>query len=162
MPRDIAILSALVRSDKSGGFLRATGSTDFVFEAFENDLQFDRLRQVRMCEGTEKLVQSVMRIILTEKGAYIEDRMWGSSAPTNIGGKMDNERFAATRQSVIDALTHYNQVNYDNPNSDEVISTIDELQVVQDLDDPRRMRIVVGFTTESGQSVRVTVPQVSE
>jgi len=160
MPNDILIIAPLNRSGKSPDYIRATGYTEFVFEPYENDIQFDRLKKMRTISGIDKLVQSIMRILLTTKGDSFEDQQWGSDLNSQIGSKMKNDNYAQTRESIIQALIHYNDVNQDNPDSDEVISTIDELQVVADLNDPRIVRVVVGVTTESGKGVRVVVPQV--
>lgn len=160
MPNDISIISALNRTGLSGDQLRGTGFTEFVFEPYENDIQFDRTKKVRLFSGTDKLVQSIMRILLTTKGDSFEDANWGSELNNQIGSKIKNENYASIRESIIAALVHYNSLNDDNPSSDEVIDSIDELQVVSDSDDPRIIRVVVGVTTESGKGLRVIVPQV--
>lgn len=162
MPQDLSIIQPLRQVGQPKDYLRATGDTQFIFQTYENDLQFNNLKQLYTFSGLPKLVQAIMRAAITPLGSYFEDRAWGSEMDGNIGSKMDNEAFAIARQSIIDALTHYNVLNFDNPNSDEVISTIDELQVVQDLNDPRVMRVVIGVTTESGLSTRVVVPQVDK
>ena len=160
MPNDIAIIAPFNRSAANPNIARATGYTEFVFEPYENDIQFDRKKLVRQMTGVDKLVQSIMRIMLTTKGDSFEDSQWGSEMNNQIGSKLKSDSFAAVRESIIQALMHYNDINQDNPNSDEVINTIDELQVVSDLNDPRIVRTVIGVTTESGKGVRVVVPQV--
>ena len=160
MPNDIAIFAPLNKKGLSNDQLRGVANTNFVFQPFENDIQFDQLKRVRTVSGVTKLVQSILRLLLTDTGSYFEDGDWGSSANNQIGGKFDSEKYATSEQGIIDALKHYNEINRDNPNPDEVINTIDELRVVQDTDDPRKMRIYIGITTESGQSFQVSVPQV--
>lgn len=160
MPNDIAIIAPLVRKNLTPDQVRATGYTEFIFEPYENDVQFDRTKKIRQLSGTDKLVQSIMRVMLTTKGDSFEDADWGSELNGNIGSKITSQNYASVRESIIAALTHYNSLNADNPNSDEVIDTIDELQVVSDLNDPRVIRVVVGVTTESGKGLRVVVPQV--
>jgi phage baseplate assembly protein W len=161
MPNDIAVISAIDKINASPELLRAVGATSFIFQPYENDVQFDRLKHVRQFSGTQKLVQSIMRILLTRLGDSYEDSKWGSDINNEIGSKIANENYAIIRESIIAALTHYNQINQDNPDSDEVISTIDLIQVVADTTDPRIIRVVVGVTTESGVSVQVVVPQVN-
>jgi hypothetical protein len=162
MPDDIAVISELDKVGRTRDQLRGTGATEFVFEPYENDIQFDRTKKVRQFSGTQKLVQSIMRILLTTIGDSFEDGEWGSQLNNRIGSKLLNEEYATARESIITALTHYNSLNEDNPNSDEIIETIDEIQVVSDIDDPRVIRVVVGVTTESGKGVRVIVPQVDK
>lgn len=160
MPNDIAIIAPLVTIGHPPGYARSVGATEFIFQPYENDIQFDRTKSLMLVSGVSKLVQSLMRIILTTLGDSFEDPLWGTNVTSQIGSKMSNDNFSAVRESIIQALIHYNDINQDNPNSDEVINTIDELVVVQDLDDPRTIRIVVGVTNESGNGVRVIVPQV--
>lgn len=160
MPNDIAIISAISRASLTTDQRRGIGYTEFIFEPYENDVQFDRVRKLRMVTGVDKLVQSMMRILLTAIGDSFEDRFWGSELNAQIGSKISNDNYAAVRESIIAALVHYNSLNADNPSSDEVIDTIDEMQVVSDPNDPRIVRVVVGVTTESGKGVRVIVPQV--
>jgi hypothetical protein len=157
---DLAIISPLDTKGLTVDQVRGTGFTKYIFQPYANDIQFDNLKLVRHFTGTEKLIQSLMRIIIQPKGSYFEDPEWGGTIDDQVGNKMDNERIANTRQSVIDSITHYNEVNADNPNSDEIVDTIDELRVVEDLDDPRVIRVYLGITTESGLSIGVTVPQV--
>jgi len=161
MPRDISLLSQLKINERTEGFLKAVGETDFIFEVFNNDVQFDSVGGVVMTEGTAKLSQGIIRSIITPIGSNIEDPRFGSDIGGLIGEKLDQEQFARARTEVIDSLIHYNELNVDNPNSDEVIETIDELQILQDLDDPRTMKIVIGVTTESGKALKVEVPQVN-
>ena len=160
MPNDIAIFAPFNKKGMSNDQLRGASNTNFIFQPFENDLQFDQLKHLRTVTGVTKLVQSILRMLLTDTGSYFEDSEWGSEVNNRIGEKFDSEKYATAEQSIIDALKHYNEINKDNPNSDEVISTIDELRVVKDLDDPRKLRIYIGITTESGQSFKVSVPQV--
>jgi len=162
MAYDLAIMMPIDRAALPEGFQLAVGETDYVIQPFENDFQFDRLKRMMTVSGTRKLVQSILRIMLTENGEYIEDQYWGAGIGGLIGSKLDSDKYAKATERITEALKHYNAINSDNPNSDEIISTIDELRVVQDLDDPRTMRVVLGITTESGKSIRVSVPQTEK
>ena len=75
-----------------------------------------------------------------------------------MGSKFDTERFANTRAEIVDALVHLNAINRDNPDSDEVIQIIDTIDVSEDLDEPRAMRIRIVVTTESGKRLQVETP----
>lgn len=160
MPIDLAVLTPLVKLGANPNYLWSVGATDFMFEPYENDIQFDRLKHIRTMEGVPKLAQAIMRIVLTQRGDYFEDSDWGSDTNANIGTKLNNGAFATVRESIIQGLIHYNQLNQDNPNSDEIIDSIDELQVVQDENDPRTMKVVISITTESGIGLRIIAPQV--
>jgi phage baseplate assembly protein W len=150
------------RAALSESLQRSVGATDYIIEPFQNDLQFDSAKHLRTISGTAKLVQAILRIMLTSQGEYIEDAQWGAGIGTMIGSKLDSGVFSTASENIISALKHYNSVNADNPDPDEIIDSIDELRVVQDLDDPRVMRVVLGITTESGKSMRVSVPQTEK
>jgi hypothetical protein len=162
MPRDLAILKAFDRFGNPENIVRGSGFTNFSFSPFENDLQINRVREFRTFEGLEKLSQSILRILLTPRGSLIEDPEYGTNLANLVGRKFDSDRYADTRTEIIDALAHYNELNADNPDSNEVIESIEEIRVFQDLDDPRKMNIRIGVVTESGESLRVVAPQVIE
>ena len=160
MPIDLAIVRKLNKGEETPGTIINTGNGNFIWESFENDIQIDALNQIVVVEGTTKLAQSIMKIILTPKGSLPDDPEYGTDLNLSVGSKFNSETFADVQTEITDALIHYNLINADNPDSDEVIEVIDEIKVVQDLDDPRAMKIVVSVTTEAGNPVRVTVPQI--
>lgn len=160
MPVDIGVLKRLDKPRLSEQLVKSTGATNFTWEAFEGDIHLDRLHSLVSLEGTTKLAQGIFKIVLTPKGSNAQDPDYGTSLSASVGGKMDSERFAEIQAEIVDALIHYNLINNDNPNSDEVIQTIETVRVVQDLDDPRAVRIQIAVTTESGKTVSVQVPQV--
>lgn len=160
MPQDIAIVKLLDKATTDSATLRGTGSTNYIWESYENDIQLDRLNVLVMMTGTAKLAQSIMKIVLTPKGSDPDDPEYGTLIHTAVGEKFTSEQFAIVQTEVINALIHLNQINIDNPDSDEVIETIDNVNTVRDLDDPRAMRIVIEVTTESGKPVTITSPQL--
>ena len=160
MPLDIAIITRLDKANTDAGTLRGSGNTNYIWESYENDIQLDSLNQLITLEGTAKLAQSIMKAILTPLGSDPDDPDYGSNVQGGIGDKFSSDKYALTQTEVVNALIHLNQINIDNPNSDEVIETIDSVNVVQSLDDPRAMRITVGVTTESGIPLTVTSPQL--
>jgi hypothetical protein len=160
MPVDIGVLKKIDRTRLSNEVAKSVGATVYTWQAYEGDIQIDGLNQVIDVEGTVKLAQAIFKIVLTPKGSMAEDPDYGTDMDSMIGDKMDNDKFSGIQTSIVDALTHYNVINQDNPNSDEVIETIDEVKLVRDLDDPRQLRIKISVTSESGKSVKVEVPQI--
>jgi len=161
MPIDLAIIKKLDKVSAGQSNIIGTGNTNYIWESYENDIQFDTLNQFMTISGTTKLAQGIMKIILTRKGDNIEDPDYGTLINTMIGTKFTSDVFAEVQSEIIDALIHYNLINSDNPDSDEVIQIIDEIKVVQDLNEPRAMKIRVAITTESGKSIGVEVPQLT-
>lgn len=160
MPVDMGVLKKLDRPSLAGEIIKSTGNTSYTWEAYEGDIQIDNLNHFVPITGVTKLAQGMFKIVLTPLGANSEDSSYGSLLNVQIGSKMDNDKFAEIQTSIVDALTHYNELNQDNPDSDEVIETIDEVRLVRDLDDPRAIKIQIAVTTESGKEVRVEVPQI--
>jgi phage baseplate assembly protein W len=160
MPTDLGILKRLDKPRLSGQIIKSTGSTSYTWEAYEGDIQVDARNQLIPVDGTTKLAQGIFKIVLTPKGSNIEDPEYGTIMADSIGGKLDSEKFAVMQSSIIDALIHYNLINQDNPNSDEVIETIDLIRVVADPDDPRALKNQIAVTSESGKAVKIEVPQV--
>jgi len=160
MPIDVGVLKRLDRAGLPNEIIRSTGVTNYTWQAFDGDIQLDSLNQFVPMEGTTKLAQGIFKAILTPKGSVAEDPTYGTSLSLSIGQKMDSGRFADIQTEIIDTLVHYNIINQDNSDSDEVIEVIDEVEVVTNLDDPRVLQIQISVTTESGKSVKVTVPQV--
>lgn len=162
MPRDLAILAKFDPYERSIDIIRTVGKTDFVFSVYDNDVQFDTSRQMRVVEGTDKLVQNVLKILLTQKGENLEDPDYGMNGLNSIGDKIMPEHYAAIRSGIVNALGYYNQLNLDNPNQDEVIGSVAEVKVVRDETDPRAILIYVSLVTGSGKTVKITVPQVEQ
>lgn len=160
MPIDIGVLKRVDRASLGNQLAKSFGATTYTWQAYEGDMQFDGLKRAITLDGTTKLAQGIFKIVLTPIGSNPEDSDYGTEMDTFIGDKLDTEKFSAIQTSIVNALTHYNVINQDNPNSDEVIQTIDEVRLVQNLDDPRQIDIQIAVTTESGKTVKVQVPQV--
>ena len=160
MPQDVAILARFDPYGRPTELIKAVGKTDFVFSVYDNDLQFTNARQLRTVEGTDKLVQGILKILLTKKGENFEDGEYGMVGLDDIGGKISQEHYATIRTGIVDALSYYNQLNLDNDNNDEIIGDINEVKIVRDDTDPRVFLIYISLVTNSGKQVRVTVPQV--
>lgn len=169
MPYDLAILVPLNKATANGtapnqsaaaSTIVGTGNTNYIWESYENDLQLDQLNNIITLQGTAKLAQEIMKILLTPIGTVAADLNYGTTLSTVIGSKLTTEMYAEVQTEVINALIHLNELNIDNPNSDEVIETIDVVRTVAVAGEPRQMNIQVSITTESGLPVTVTVPQV--
>lgn len=165
MPEDIGILTLLDKPRLDDLIIKSTGDTDYSWCPYTNDVQLDSVNQIITLSGLTKLAQGIVKIVLTEKGSHPEDSLYGTELNTIIGsktitGNVAAEQFADIRSEIIDALKHYNLINRDNPDSDEVIETIDDIRIVQDLDEPRAINVQISVTSESGQPIRIEVPQV--
>ena len=160
MPKDIAILKRINYSSQSEVARRNIGKTDFVFSVFENDVQFTSGKQIRMMEGTDKLVQGILKILLTPKGSSLEDPLYGANLDVGIGNKLQQANYSDLRSGVYSALDYYTTLNANNDNPDEVIQEIYDVKAVRDDKDPRIILVYVSVITQSGKKVSVVAPQV--
>lgn len=160
MPLDLGVLKKLDKPRLGQSVTKSTGNTTFSWEAYLGDLQLNGINDLITVDGATKLGQGIFKIVLTPKGSNPDDPNYGTNMPSLIGGKIGNDVYATITSEIIDALTYYNLLNQDNPNSDEVIETIDNVRVVQNIDDPRGILFQIEVTTESGVPVRIQVPQI--
>jgi len=160
MPLDLAILTPVNKGQLGPALTKATGNTNFTWEAYNGDIQLDSFSALVTLTGVQKLAQGVFKIVLTPQGSNPVDPNYGTTLSTLIGQEVDADKFATITSSIVDALTYYNLINQDNPNSDEVIQMINSVRVVSALNDPRQINVQISFTTESGIPVSLQVPQI--
>jgi hypothetical protein len=162
MPLDLNIVTKIDQSKLSAEAKAAIGSgTDYVFQIYENDIQFNSSKKTRAIDGAQKLVQGILKILLTDLKSHLEDPAYGTDINQYFGQKLTNDAFAHIRDSVYSCLTHYNEIaTPGNPNKDEIISVVDEIRVVKDDEDPRRIFIYISITTQLGTAVRVALMKV--
>ena len=162
MPEDIAILTLVNKAALSEAERQALGDADYSFEPFGNDIQFDSFGRLLVFSGVNKLAQSSLKILLSNLGESAEDLDYGSLLDSYVGEKFSQGLYTNVTNSVADSLKHYNALNMDNDASDEFIETIDNVEVFGDTEDPRKMRIKVSITTESGKSMGLSLPLIKE
>lgn len=160
MANDIGIFKKINYSSQSDTSKLNIGRTNYVFSVYENDFQFTTGRQMRMIGGTDKLIQAILKIILTPLGSLLEDPLYGADLEGSIGSKLQQENYANLRDSVWSALEYLQTITADSEDPDEVIDSIDEVKAVKDDDDPRVILIYISVVTKSGKLVKVVVPQV--
>lgn len=158
MPEDIYLVTKSNKADASSDYLRAIGGADYVLEMYKNDIQFDSFGKIVVATGTDKLVQGIIKVVLTELGFNPEDTSYGSNLAGGIGSKIGSISYTDITDGISAALEKYNALNSDNDNSDEFIETIDSIDVYGDENDPRIIYVKISVTTESGKIVSVGVP----
>lgn len=160
MSRDIAILKRVNFPSFTEGERLNVGNTDFSFATYDNDFQFTSGKQLRVVEGTNKIIQGILKVLLTQRGTSLEDQSYGAELDAGIGSKMQQENYADLRDSVYSAIEYYMLLNDNSENPDEIITEIEEVKAVRDDEDPRMILVYVSVITQSGKRVSVTVPQV--
>ncbi len=160
MSKDVGLLKKINYASTTDAARLNIGATNFVFSVYENDIQFTAGKQIRILSGTERLIQSILKILLTPKGSMLEDVDYGTNLDAGIGSKMQQENYADLQAGVVSALQYLMLLDADNPNPDEVIDQVNEVRAVQDTEDPRAILIYISVVTRSGKLVNVVVPQV--
>ena len=161
MPRDLALLKKIDYSSQSASMKQNIGTTGFVFSCYENDLQFTRGKQLRTTSGINKLIQSILKCLLTQKGTALEDPNYGADLESGIGDKMQLLAFSDMEANVTSALEYLAQMTSTSEDPDEVIGSVNMVSVVRDTIDPRTILVYIRVVTGSGKIVSVQMPQVS-
>ena len=161
MPRDIALLTKINVNQQTSLTRQNVGSTGYVFSCFENDFLFTKGKQIRMTSGINKLIQSVLKCLLTSLGTSLEDPNYGADLESDIGGKMGLVAFANMQSNVTNALEYLMQLNPVSDDMDEVIAAVNSVQVVKNPSDPRMILVYINVTTGTGKIVAIQMPQIA-
>ena len=161
MPRDIALLKKIDVNQQTSLARQNIGATGYVFSCYENDVLFTRGKQIKMTSGINKLIQSVLKILLTPIGTSLEDPQYGANLESGIGDKMQLVAFSDMEANVTSALEYLAQLTGASENPDEIINSVHMVSVVRDTVDPRTILIYISVTTQSGKLVNIQMPQVS-
>lgn len=160
MPQDVAIITNTQVASLDSKARAALAGVDYVFSTYGNDIQFDNSGKLMMYENKSKLIQSVLKVLLTELGSAAEDPDYGSTIVTYLGEKMTHDSYTELVATVQEAMKHYNALNGDNDSSTEYIESIDSIEVSASPEDPRILVMKVTLTNEAGETIAITVPTV--
>ena len=95
-----------------------------------NDLIVDNTRDFALVSGLNNLAQSMMKIIVTARGANVFVPMYGSILNTFVGADINIDELRANiKTDLIDTLRIYQFINQGNPNLSEQIDTLQSLAV---------------------------------
>jgi len=95
-----------------------------------NDLIVDTNADFALVDNVPNLVQSMEKILVTARGANIFTPMYGSSLNSFVGAQLNlNELTANITTDLIDTLRIYQFINQANPDLNEQIDTLLNLNV---------------------------------
>lgn len=123
----------------------------------ENDLQLDYQRKPIILEGTMKLKQEVVKILLTRLGSDLVDANYGTDLYKIVGLKQTTRIPTLIKTQILQALAHYTLINQNNTNPDEIIASIDSLKIERSITDPRLISISIILITTGGKTVPLSV-----
>lgn len=130
----------------------------------DNDIQFDTNGLLRLVEKTDKLKQSVGKILLTDQGSNTISSGYGSVLNGFIGASLsDQPVYALIKQTIIDALGYHVGLYEDSTINEEKINTLDSISFkVPDstnVGDPTNVVIEIKITDPNSKysTVRLTL-----
>lgn len=118
----------------------------------ENDLQIGPTNDLAILDGTDRLSQDIVKILITTRGTNLLFPLYGANLQTLIGQKMDVQFLQGQiLTEVKDALIILQAINQNNPDLDQQIQTLQSIQV--DLSSSTQITIQLVVVTKSGKSV---------
>lgn len=128
------------------------GTTPYVWAEGTNDLQVDVNSDVKTLNGTDKLVQDIVKILITERGTNTELPIYGSNLQSLLGQKMDPAFLQGQIvNEVTDCLLLVQALNQFNPDLDQQIRTLQSIQV--DLSSATQLSVSFTLVTVSGKTI---------
>ena len=135
--------------------------TGYYWKDYENDIQFDSLGQPVFVEETSKMKQGLLKILMTYKGQDL-DPNYGTLIMDELGKKFSLLQIGRIRTEVLSGMAYYNSLEIDNADPKEVISTVDQVQIIRDVEDPRIISASITFKDGEGTQIRLTAEFLKE
>lgn len=131
---------------------RPDATEEYIWGEGTNDLVANEITGFRVVSGTEKLVQDIIKILLTERGSNTLTPLYGSNLHQLISQKADLDVLHGQIISEIkDSLLILQSINKNNPNLDEQVKTLESVSV----DQPTPTQFNVRFTVITMADKRV-------
>lgn len=131
-----------------------------------NDLAISTTGDVDIVQNTDKLIQDVLKIILTPQGSNKFYRWYGSVISSKVIGEALSPYYSKVEmtRAIQESLNNLvkmqqNQALYQNVTPSETIYAIDYIDIVREESDPRLYSILVSVLTKKMTAVE-TVFQV--
>lgn len=77
---------------------------------YVNDINFDGTGALMKATGTQKLIQRVIKTLLTRIGNQSEDYLYGSSLDDLIGATLDNTTLVTIQKSIYEAVNYLMEI----------------------------------------------------
>ena len=135
----------------------ALGKEAYV-QDWRGDLQFDQNGQLMVVQNSDKLMQNVGKILLTQVGNSLINPDYGTALNSFVGLPYnDASTYAMMKQTILAALG-YNVVQYsDSTILQEQIGTIETLSVMVNANDGSTLNIQAQLTDAAGNTLTVGI-----
>lgn len=145
-------LRGSVQQDPTLAIQYAGVKTPYIFAEEANDLQIDPSNDMFTIDGTDRLSQDIVKILITERGTNPELPLYGSNIQSLIGQKMDPTFLQGQLvNEITDCLLILQALNQFNPDLDQQIQLLQSVQV--DLTSSTQLTISLTVVTVSGKVV---------
>lgn len=122
------------------------------------DINFNGTGEVMTTEGHEKIVERVLKALLTPFGESAEDIAFGSALDSLIGTEMDVTISATIQKHVYDTINYLIKLQHGvDLNEDEIITGVERIDINQDKTNPAKLNITVVVTDYNGELVPCTI-----
>lgn len=120
-----------------------------------NDLSISTTGDVDIVQNTDKLVQDILKIILTPQGSNRFYKWYGSKITSNVIGEVLGPYYTKVEltRAIEESLNNLmklqqTQAIYQTTSPAETIYSIDYIDISKDQDDPRLYNILVSVLTQ--------------
>lgn len=145
VPKQIILIDYNVKADKCP-ICNGTEVTQ--------DINFNGNGEVMTSEGHEKIVERVLKSLLTPFGDSAEDVAYGSALDALIGNEMDVTISATIQKHIYDTIAYLMQLQSGvELNEDEIITGVERIDINQDKENPAKLNITVVVTDYNGEKV---------
>jgi len=129
----------------------------------QNDINYDELGSLKVVSGVERVKQIIIKAVLTNRGTNVFDGDYGSSLNQSIGQQALPIAILRIQQSVQDCINRLidsQSQNSDITPDDEIILGLDDLQVVFDTTDPRKVNITMVIVIGTYEKITVNLENI--
>lgn len=120
----------------------------------KQDIEFGGTGEVQVSTGHEKIVERVLKALLTAYGESAEDLLFGSALDNIIGSEIDVTTIASIQKAVYDTIQYLiNLQSGVDLNEDEIITGVSSVTIENDKDIPTKINIKVVVKDYYGDEV---------
>lgn len=124
----------------------------------KQDIEFNGVGDVVMSNGHQKIVERVLKAMLTKYGDSAEDVMFGSALDNLIGSELDVTASATIQKAVYDTITYLIQLQTGvELEPDEIITSVVNIKIKQDEKIPTKLNIEIVVSDSNGDEVPCVV-----
>ncbi len=161
MPKDLLLTANLITQNEElkkilTDITKNMNIAEFkMFIPYENDI-FIQNKDIVLNSGISKVSQNIFKAFYTQPTQNIEDEEYGGGFKEFVGRKIDNSLSNEIVLRLKDVLTKYNELNSDNPDASEIISSIDGVNIFSYEEDPRVLIINANIRVKAGEMLNLS------